>query len=111
MNTQLDFAKAGIVTDAMKRAADGEPLTAEELRGRIAAGQAVLPKNIHHDWRNIVRIMNTQKEVVTTLKPKKGKTIRVKKCSVPSVEAKQIYEALGYKTVPYYMKKSVLPEI
>jgi transposase len=68
-------------------------------------------KNIHHDWRNIVRIMNTQKEVVTTLKNKKGETIRIKKCSVPSVEAKQIYEALGYKTVPYYMKKSVLPEM
>jgi len=41
----------------------------------------------------------------------KGKTIRIKKCSVPPVGAKQIYEALGYKTVPYYMKKSVLPEI
>lgn len=68
-------------------------------------------KNIHHDWQNIVRIMNTQKEVVTTIKNKKGKTIRIKKCSVPSVKAKQIYEALGYKTVPYYMKKSVLPEI
>jgi len=53
MKTQLDFAKAGIVTDAMKRAADGEPLTAEELRGRIAAGQAVLPKNIHHDFPEV----------------------------------------------------------
>ena len=68
-------------------------------------------KNIHHDWSNIVRIMNTQKEVVTTIEHKKGETIRIKKCSVPSVEAKQIYEALGYKIVPYYMKKSVLPEI
>jgi len=68
-------------------------------------------KNIHHDWRNIVRIMNTQKEVVTTIKNKKGKTIRIKKCSVPSVGAKQIYEALVYKTVPYYMKNSVLPEL
>ena len=47
----------------------------------------------------------------TTLKNKKGETIRIKKCSVPSVDAKQIYEALGYKTVPYYMKKSVLPEL
>jgi hypothetical protein len=55
--------------------------------------------------------MNTQKEVVTTIEHKTGKTIRIKKCSVPSVEAKQIYEALGYKIVPYYMKKSVLPEI
>jgi len=68
-------------------------------------------KNIHHDWRNIVRIMNTQKEVTTTIENKKGETIKIKKCSVPSVDAKQIYEALGYKTVPYYMKKSVLPEL
>jgi len=68
-------------------------------------------KNIHHDWRNIVRIMNTQKEVTTTIENKKGETIKIKKCSVPSVDAKQIYEALGYKIVPYYMKKSVLPEL
>ncbi len=53
MKTQLDFAKAGIVTGAMKRAADAEPLTAEELRERIAAGQAVLPKNIHHDFPDV----------------------------------------------------------
>lgn len=67
-------------------------------------------KGIHHDWKNIVRIMNTQKEVTTTMKNKKGKTIMIKKCSVPSVEAKQIYEALGFKPTPYYMKKSVVPE-
>lgn len=67
-------------------------------------------KGIHHDWKNIVRIMNTQKEVVTTMKNNKGKTILIKKCSEPSVEAKQIYDALDYKMVPYYMKKSVVPE-
>jgi len=65
---------------------------------------------INHDWRNIVRIMNTQKEVVTTIKNKKMQTIRIKKCSVPSVSAKQIYSALGYEMNPYFMKKSVVPE-
>ena len=67
-------------------------------------------KGINHDWRNIVRIMNTQKEVITTIKNKKEQTIRIKKCSVPSVQATQIYNALGYEKNPYFMKKSVVPE-
>lgn len=67
-------------------------------------------KGIRYDWRNIVRIMNTQKEVTSTMKSKKGKTIMLKKCSTPTIEAKQIYDALGYKYNPYYMKKSVVPE-
>ena len=66
-------------------------------------------KGINHDWRNIVRIMNTQKEVVTTIKNIKKQTIRIKKCSVPSVSAKQIYNVLRYEKNPYFMKKSVVP--
>jgi len=67
-------------------------------------------KGIRHDWRNIVRIMNTQKEVISTMKCKSGKIIMIKKCSTPTVEAKQIYDALGYNYNPYFMKKSVVPE-
>jgi len=67
-------------------------------------------KGISHDWRNIVRIMNTQKEVTTTMKCESGETIMIKKCSTPTAEAKQIYDALGYKHNPYFMKKSVVPE-
>lgn len=67
-------------------------------------------KGIHHDWRNIVRIMNTQKEITSTMKGKNGKTIMIKKCSTPTIDAKQIYDALNYKHNPYFMKKSVVPE-
>lgn len=67
-------------------------------------------QGINHDWRNIVRIMNTQKEVISTIKSENNKTIRLKKCSTPSVDAKQIYGALRYKENPYYLKKSVVPE-
>jgi len=67
-------------------------------------------KGIHYDWRNIVRIMNTQKEVTSTMKCKNGKIITIKKCSTPTLQAKQVYDALGYKYAPYFMKKSVVPE-
>ncbi|GKT09701.1 phosphomethylpyrimidine synthase ThiC [Desulforhabdus sp. TSK] len=50
MATQLDYAKQGIVTEEMKQAVAGEPLTAEELRERIALGHAVLPKNVNHSF-------------------------------------------------------------
>lgn len=53
MRTQLDEAKAGIVTDAMRCAADGEPVTAEQLRDLIAKGNAVLPKNRHHEFATV----------------------------------------------------------
>ncbi len=67
-------------------------------------------QGINHDWKNIVRIMNTQKMVTTTMKNKKGKLIRIKKASTPSVNVKRIYEAMKYKHQPFTMKKSVVPE-
>ena len=50
MKTQLDHAKAGIVTEEMKQAAIGEPVSPEQLRQLIAAGRAVLPKNRNHSF-------------------------------------------------------------
>ena len=67
-------------------------------------------KGIHTDWENIVRIMNTQKKGTTTMKINKGKTIMIKKCNEPSVEGKQKYDALDYKMVSSYMRKSVIPD-
>jgi len=67
-------------------------------------------KAIHHDWRNIVRIMNTQKLVVTTMKNDKQQTIMVKACSQPKAQTMEIYNALKYKPMPYHRKKFVLPQ-
>ncbi len=50
MPTQLDYAKAGQITEEMKQAVAGEPVGAEELREAIAAGHAVLPKNHNHSF-------------------------------------------------------------
>jgi len=67
-------------------------------------------KGIKEDWRNIVRTMNTQKEVTSTMKTKNNTMLRIKKCSTPTVGAKEIYDALNQKHQPYFMKKSVVPE-
>jgi len=66
---------------------------------------------IHHDWQNIVRIMNTQKEATITMNNQKDQQINRRICSIPSAGAQQIYTALGYKSMPFYQKKFVLPEL
>lgn len=66
--------------------------------------------NIHHDWQNIVRIMNTQKIVKTSFTNDKEKVIIIKKCSEPIAQVLEIYQATKYKTKPFSMKKFVLPQ-
>jgi transposase len=66
--------------------------------------------NIHHDWQNIIRIMNTQKIVKTSFKNDKQKVIIIKKCSEPMAEVLEIYQATKYKPKPFSMKKFVLPQ-
>ena len=52
--TQLEFARLGIVTDAMRHVATREPhLTAEQIRDEIAAGRMILPWNTVHRTYNL----------------------------------------------------------
>ena len=67
-------------------------------------------KNINDDWRNIIRKMNTQKEVSSLITKKSGTKIRTKKCSSPTKNVRQIYDALGLKYQPYFLQKSVVPD-
>lgn len=46
--TQIDAARQGIITDAMKRVAEKERKTPEEIRARVAAGTIAIPANINH---------------------------------------------------------------
>ncbi|AEX85306.1 phosphomethylpyrimidine synthase [Marinitoga sp. 1135] len=51
--TQLEFAKAGIITEEMVIAAEYEGISPEELRNKIEKGYAVLPVNKNHKFDNI----------------------------------------------------------
>ena len=68
-------------------------------------------KNIHHDWSNIVRKMNTQKNVTTAMINEKGKKILIKTCSNPTPDVIDIYDALNYKKRPFTRRKFVFPKI
>ncbi len=46
--TQIDAARQGIITDAMKRVAEKECKAPEEIRARVAAGTIAIPANINH---------------------------------------------------------------
>lgn len=47
--TQLEHARLGLITPAMRRVAEREPhLTAEQVRDEVAAGRMIIPANIIH---------------------------------------------------------------
>ena len=68
-------------------------------------------EGIHSDWREIVRIMNTQKCVTTTMLNDKDERLSVRCCSQPSEKVRKIYTALKMKEAPFVRKKSVVREI
>ena len=65
-------------------------------------------KGNRKQWREIVRIMNTQKLVTTSFKNITKQTIVIRQCTTPEKKAKQVYNLLGYKYVPFHRKKSVV---
>jgi len=46
--TQLEAAKKGIITDAMKKVAKDEKISVKELAGLVARGEVVIPVNKNH---------------------------------------------------------------
>jgi transposase len=64
---------------------------------------------ITSDWREIVRVMSTQKCVTTSIVNIKGETISVRQCTEPTKEVKRIYDLLHFKYAPFTRKKSVVP--
>lgn len=65
-------------------------------------------KGYNFQWDEIVRIMNTQKLVTTTMKNIDDQTIIIRQCTVPERKAKEVYDLLNYKSVPFNRKKSVV---
>lgn len=65
-------------------------------------------EGIHSGWREIVRIMNTQKAVTTLAQNVDEEVILIRRCSEPNQSARKLYDALKYKYAPFIKKKSVV---
>lgn len=68
-------------------------------------------KEVNSSWKEIIRIMNTQKCVTTSITNIDNNVISIRKCTEPNQSVKNIYNLLGYKYVPFYRKKSVVPPV
>ena len=64
-------------------------------------------QGIHHDWNNIVRIMNTQ-VIQTLILPTDKKTIHLRKPSKPIAQAQEIYSATKCSQTQKAIKKYVV---
>jgi transposase len=64
-------------------------------------------KGYNHDWREIVRTMNTHKVVTSSVENDKGDIIQVRQCSEPTIDVRSIYKMLNYDLLPMPRKKSV----
>jgi len=65
-------------------------------------------KGINSGWREIVRIMNTQKAVTTLAQNHVEEVLKIRRCSDPNQKVIELYDALKYKYVPFKKKKSVV---
>ena len=63
--------------------------------------------DIHYDWKNIVRIMNTQ-VIQTIILPTDKKTIHLRKPSKPIMQAQEIYSATKCSDTQKAIKKYVV---
>jgi hypothetical protein len=60
-------------------------------------------------WKEIVRVMNTQKAVSTRMEGPEGKVMVIRKCTEPTAEVISIYKALNIQNKPFKQKKFVVP--
>ena len=65
-------------------------------------------KDINSGWKEIVRVMNTQKAVSTLAQNVSDQVIKIRRCSEPNQNVRRIYDALKYKYAPFVKKKSVV---
>jgi hypothetical protein len=63
---------------------------------------------IDYTWRNIVRIMNTQKVVSVSIKNKDKNEVIIRTCSRPTQKVLQFYRALQMNSMPFKSKKFVV---
>lgn len=68
-------------------------------------------KGINHGWKEVVRIMKTQKAVTTTAQNIHDNIIVIRRCSEPNENVKQLYDALKFKYAPFKRGESVVHKL
>ena len=87
----------------------------ESMNNRFQEGFEKGLKSIHASlssiyfcWKEIVRILNTQKAVTTTAQNNYEEIILIRRCSVPNEKVQAIYDKLKYKSQAFTKRKFVV---
>jgi len=64
--------------------------------------------SINFQWKEIIRIMNTQKSVLTVSQNRYDEVIITRRCSEPTTGVQAIYRRLKYKPQPFTKRKFVV---
>jgi hypothetical protein len=83
-------------------------LKRDEVPGQQAETNSDDKTSINFCWKEIVRIMNTQKAVTTTAQNNYEEIILIRRCSEPNVKVQAIYDKLKYKPQPFTKRKFVV---
>ena len=63
---------------------------------------------VNFQWKEIIRIMNTQKSVLTVSQNRYDEVIISRRCSEPTPKVMAIYQRLKYKNQPFTKRKFVV---
>jgi len=63
---------------------------------------------LNFQWKEIIRIMNTQKSVLTVSQNRYNEVIISRRCSDPNPKVEAIYHRLRYKSKPFTIRKFVV---
>lgn len=89
LSTQLEKARAGIVTPEMHSVAREEGLSPESICCLVAEGKAVIPKNVNHDVKHVKAI---GKGLSTKVNANLGTS---DECSNPELEGRKLQAAIS----------------
>jgi hypothetical protein len=67
-----------------------------------------VPRTINFQWKEIIRIMNTQKAVTTIAQNNYDEVIIIRRCSDPNEKVQAIYSMLNYKSQLFTKRKFVV---
>jgi hypothetical protein len=65
-------------------------------------------KPVNFQWKEIIRIMNTQKSVLTVSQNRYDQVIISRRCSDPTISVQKIYNRLKYRNKPFVKRKFVV---
>jgi hypothetical protein len=68
-------------------------------------------KGINHGWSKISTIMQSQQSATVSINAREGRKVYARICSRPNNEAREIYDALGWKHRPYTRKLNVVTQL